>query len=103
MSKETQLRHILDCGIVAVVRSPDSQQLVEVVRALTDGGYLAPEDARDPWGRPYGYRVDGAGFEISAAAGGGDASGTVVRHPFSAAQRMILEGGVAERLGAARP
>jgi hypothetical protein len=81
----------------------DRGAMPEGLRALTDGGYLAPEDARDPWGRPYGYRVDGAGFEISAAAGGGDASGTVVRHPFSAAQRMILEGGVAERLGAARP
>src|SRR2546428_13406432 len=38
MSKESQLRHILDCGIVAVVRSPDSGQLVEVARALADGG-----------------------------------------------------------------
>jgi 2-dehydro-3-deoxyphosphogluconate aldolase/(4S)-4-hydroxy-2-oxoglutarate aldolase len=38
MSKESQLQQVLDCGIVAVVRSPDSQQLVEVARALTDGG-----------------------------------------------------------------
>src|SRR5499425_712871 len=38
MSKETQLRQILDGGIVAVVRSPDSQQLVEAARALADGG-----------------------------------------------------------------
>ena len=37
MSKESQLRQVLDAGIVAVVRSPDSQQLVEVVRALADG------------------------------------------------------------------
>jgi 2-dehydro-3-deoxyphosphogluconate aldolase/(4S)-4-hydroxy-2-oxoglutarate aldolase len=43
MNKETQLRHILDCGIVAVVRSPDSQQLVEVVRALADGGVTVVE------------------------------------------------------------
>jgi 2-dehydro-3-deoxyphosphogluconate aldolase/(4S)-4-hydroxy-2-oxoglutarate aldolase len=43
MSKETHLRHILDCGIVAVVRSPDSQQLVEVVRALADGGVTVVE------------------------------------------------------------
>ena len=43
MSKETQLRHILDCGIVAVVRSPDSQQLVEAVRALADGGVTVAE------------------------------------------------------------
>jgi 2-dehydro-3-deoxyphosphogluconate aldolase/(4S)-4-hydroxy-2-oxoglutarate aldolase len=36
--KEAQLRQVLDCGIVAVVRSPDSGQLVEVARALADGG-----------------------------------------------------------------
>ncbi len=43
MSKESHLRHVLDCGIVAVVRSPDSQQLVEVVRALADGGVTVVE------------------------------------------------------------
>jgi 2-dehydro-3-deoxyphosphogluconate aldolase/(4S)-4-hydroxy-2-oxoglutarate aldolase len=43
MSKENQLRHVLDCGIVAVVRSQDSQQLVEVVRALAEGGVTVAE------------------------------------------------------------
>src|SRR4030095_2284394 len=43
MAKEDQLRQILECGIVAVVRSPDSQQLVEVVRALADGGVTVAE------------------------------------------------------------
>jgi 2-dehydro-3-deoxyphosphogluconate aldolase/(4S)-4-hydroxy-2-oxoglutarate aldolase len=43
MSKETYLRQILDGGIVAVVRSPDSQQLVEVVQALADGGVTVAE------------------------------------------------------------
>src|SRR5258708_4644694 len=38
MSREAHLQRILDSGIVAVVRSPDSQQLVEVARALADGG-----------------------------------------------------------------
>src|SRR4051812_30531442 len=38
MSKESQLRQVLDSGIVAVVRSHDSAQLVEVARALVDGG-----------------------------------------------------------------
>jgi 2-dehydro-3-deoxyphosphogluconate aldolase/(4S)-4-hydroxy-2-oxoglutarate aldolase len=42
MSRET-LNQVLDCGIVAVVRSPDSQQLVEVARALADGGVFAVE------------------------------------------------------------
>src|SRR5581483_5958086 len=43
MSKEDQLRRVLDCGLVAVVRSPDSEQLVEVVRALADGGVTVAE------------------------------------------------------------
>src|SRR5438093_850049 len=43
MSKETQLRQVLDSGIVAVVRSPDSQKLVEVARALADGGVSVVE------------------------------------------------------------
>src|SRR5262249_2443197 len=43
MSKEQDLKRVLDCGIVAVVRSPDSQQLVEVARALADGGVTVVE------------------------------------------------------------
>lgn len=43
MNKETQLHRILDCGIVAVVRSPNGEQLVEVVRALADGGVTVVE------------------------------------------------------------
>jgi 2-dehydro-3-deoxyphosphogluconate aldolase/(4S)-4-hydroxy-2-oxoglutarate aldolase len=35
---ESHLRRVLDSGIVAVVRTPDSDQLVEVARALADGG-----------------------------------------------------------------
>src|SRR5262245_14092912 len=43
MDKASQLRHILDCGIVAVVRTPDGGRLVEVARALADGGVTAVE------------------------------------------------------------
>jgi 2-dehydro-3-deoxyphosphogluconate aldolase/(4S)-4-hydroxy-2-oxoglutarate aldolase len=43
MSKEHDLQRVLDCGIVAVVRSPDSDQLVEVTRALADGGVTVVE------------------------------------------------------------
>src|SRR5438309_557403 len=43
MNKETHLRQVLDSGIVAVVRSRDSQQLVEVARALADGGIRVVE------------------------------------------------------------
>jgi 2-dehydro-3-deoxyphosphogluconate aldolase / (4S)-4-hydroxy-2-oxoglutarate aldolase len=38
MNKEEQLRQILDSGIVAVVRSPDSHLFEEVACALAEGG-----------------------------------------------------------------
>jgi 2-dehydro-3-deoxyphosphogluconate aldolase/(4S)-4-hydroxy-2-oxoglutarate aldolase len=38
MNRESRLQQVLDGGIVAVVRSPDSPQLVEVARALLEGG-----------------------------------------------------------------
>lgn len=38
MSKEDQLRKVLDSGLVAIIRSHDSAQLVDVARALYDGG-----------------------------------------------------------------
>ena len=43
MSRASLLRRVLDGGIVAIVRSPDSHQLVEVSRALADGGVAAVE------------------------------------------------------------
>jgi len=43
MNKEDQLRRVLDCGIVAVVRCSDCKQLVEVARALADGGVTVVE------------------------------------------------------------
>jgi 2-dehydro-3-deoxyphosphogluconate aldolase/(4S)-4-hydroxy-2-oxoglutarate aldolase len=43
MSKEHDLQRVLECGIVAVVRSPDSQQLVDAARALADGGVTVIE------------------------------------------------------------
>ncbi len=38
MTREAQLQRVLDAGIVAVVRAPDSRQLVDVARALLEGG-----------------------------------------------------------------
>jgi 2-dehydro-3-deoxyphosphogluconate aldolase / (4S)-4-hydroxy-2-oxoglutarate aldolase len=43
MSKESHLRQVLDCGIVAVVRSHEGQHLIEVCRALADGGVSVVE------------------------------------------------------------
>jgi 2-dehydro-3-deoxyphosphogluconate aldolase/(4S)-4-hydroxy-2-oxoglutarate aldolase len=43
MSREQLLARVLDCGIVAVLRSPDSSQLVDVAKALLDGGVTVAE------------------------------------------------------------
>src|SRR3954454_14801552 len=43
MSHERDLPRVLDCGIVAVVRFADPGPLVEVVRALADGGVTVAE------------------------------------------------------------
>src|SRR6185503_8611173 len=43
MSRLTQLQQMLDAGIVAVVRAPDPTHLVEVIRALADGGVTVAE------------------------------------------------------------
>jgi 2-dehydro-3-deoxyphosphogluconate aldolase / (4S)-4-hydroxy-2-oxoglutarate aldolase len=38
MNRESQLKRVLDCGIVAIVRCQESRKLVEVAQALADGG-----------------------------------------------------------------
>ncbi len=43
MTRTEQLQHILDVGVVAVVRSPDSHQLIDVAKALADGGVIVME------------------------------------------------------------
>lgn len=43
MSREQDLQRVIDCGIVAVVRFSAPEPLVEVVRALADGGVTVAE------------------------------------------------------------
>lgn len=43
MPREADLARVLDCGIVAVVRFADPGPLVEVVRALAEGGVTVAE------------------------------------------------------------
>lgn len=43
MSRHQDLDRVLQSGVVAVVRSPDSHQLVEVAKALADGGVTVME------------------------------------------------------------
>ncbi|HEV3436269.1 MAG TPA: bifunctional 4-hydroxy-2-oxoglutarate aldolase/2-dehydro-3-deoxy-phosphogluconate aldolase [Gemmata sp.] len=43
MSREKHLQRVIDCGIVAVVRFSDPDPLVEVIKALADGGVTVAE------------------------------------------------------------
>jgi 2-dehydro-3-deoxyphosphogluconate aldolase/(4S)-4-hydroxy-2-oxoglutarate aldolase len=43
MSREADLHRVLDCGIVAVIRFADPGPLVDVVRALAEGGVRVAE------------------------------------------------------------
>jgi 2-dehydro-3-deoxyphosphogluconate aldolase/(4S)-4-hydroxy-2-oxoglutarate aldolase len=43
MSREKHLQRVLDCGIVAVVRFSEPDPLVEVVKALAEGGVTVAE------------------------------------------------------------
>lgn len=68
------------------------------LRVLAREGYLSALEVTDPWGRPYAYRVDTSGYEIAGAGPDGEArDDLVVRRPFTAAERMVLEGGALDR------
>lgn len=43
MSREKHLQRVIDCGIVAVVRFSDPDPLVEVIKALSEGGVIVAE------------------------------------------------------------
>ena len=43
MSRDNDLKRVQDCGLVAVVRAPEPTSLVEVIRALIDGGITVAE------------------------------------------------------------
>jgi hypothetical protein len=82
----------------------DRGSMPESLERLCSERYLHCADVVDPWGRPYAYRIDPAAYEIvgrSPEDGGGDEA--VIRHPFSASQRMVLQGGTADRVRSIRP
>ena len=81
----------------------DHGTMPENLQILVTSSYLAPTDAIDPWGRRFEYRLDQAAYELESKGPGGGADGIAVRHPFTAPQRMVLEGGTASRFGSSRP
>ncbi|HEX4825586.1 MAG TPA: DUF4388 domain-containing protein [Candidatus Polarisedimenticolaceae bacterium] len=61
-------------------------------------GFVATSDLRDPWGRRYTFRVDATGFDLAGRGPAGEErDDLVVRHAFTPSQRMVLEGGAAEK------
>lgn len=82
----------------------DHGSMPESLPTLSAEGYLRPADIRNPWGRPYAYSLGASAYEISDGPPEGRvAEAVVIRHPFSASQRMILEGGAAGPGSADRP
>jgi hypothetical protein len=82
----------------------DHGSMPENLEALCSGGYLRPVDRVDPWGHPYEYSVDSSSYElVSRAPEGGNGEAATIRHPFSASQRMVLEGGASGLPNAIRP
>ena len=75
----------------------DRGTLPERLDALVAGGFLRQTDVVDPWGRAYGFAVDVTGYRIEGRGADGEVrEDLVVRHPFSASQRMVLEGGATD-------
>ena len=73
----------------------ERQALPQSLEALVVEGLLPPAELVDPWGRPYGYRIDTAGYEVRGTGADGTADASLVTgHAFEAAQRLVIEGGV---------
>jgi hypothetical protein len=82
----------------------DRGSMPDTLKALPADGYLRPSDIMDPWGRPYAYRLDASAYELGDDVPGGRSEDAVlIRHPFSASQRMILEGGAIQQGRASGP
>ena len=72
----------------------DRGGLPDSLDALATGGYVTPERLKDPWGRAYAYRLDSTHYEVAGRGPSGELrEDLLVRHVFSASQRMVLEGG----------
>ena len=74
------------------------------LQALSSEGFLSKEDTVDPWGHPYAYRLGPSAYELGSRSSADAAvEDLVVRRPFSASQRMVLEGGAIDRGRSIRP
>ncbi len=64
------------------------------LQILSSEGFLPAEDTIDPWGHPYSYRVGPSAYELgSRFSADAPEDDLVIHRPYSASQRMVLEGG----------
>ncbi len=75
----------------------DSGIFPENLTDLVQYGYLHRSALQDPWGRPYEFRISAGGYQLL----GWDAAGEsrpelTISRTFSAVQRMMLSGDVAQ-------
>jgi Domain of unknown function (DUF4388)/Type II secretion system (T2SS), protein G len=75
----------------------DHGSIPESLEAVSRAGYVRPAELKDPWGRRYAFMADGSGYQISGQARGRETDDLVVRHAYSTAERMVLEGGAGDR------
>jgi len=78
----------------------DRGAMPERLEQLAEGGYVLPVNLADPWGRPYRYERDATGYTVSPEEAAG--ADLAIRHRFTRAQRLLLEGGLPDR-GASAP
>lgn len=82
----------------------DRGSMPKDLESVSSAGFLSRDDIVDPWGQRYTYRVGPSGYEIgSRPPAGRPGDDIVVRHPYSASQRMVLEGGPIDRGRSIRP
>ena len=89
--------------MVLVLGNPGAGKTIFALQTLAEGGYLSWDDIVDPWGRPYSYRVSPSAYEIGSRPPTDVGDEIVVRHPYSASQRMVLEGSPIDRPRTIRP
>ena len=73
----------------------DRQSFPVSMEQLVQQGFLGANDLVDPWGRPYGFRVESTGYTIQALGPGGIPDDSIsLQTPFGATERLAIEGGV---------
>jgi hypothetical protein len=69
----------------------DAGTVPESLEVLAGGGYLRPQDLRDPWGRPYTLEISGGGYRlVGLDARGAPNPDLSISRRFSTVQQMMM-------------